>query len=101
MPGLEEETFYRGLLLAALDRAYLGRVRFFGVDWGWGAPVSCILFGLAHAFSYADGAFAVDPMTMLLTAVPAILAVWLRYRTASLLLPALLHNAGNSASFLV
>ena len=47
MPGLEEEPFYRGILLLALDRAFLGRVRFLGVDWGWGAVLSCALFGLA------------------------------------------------------
>src|SRR5204863_69998 len=34
MPGLEEEPFYRGILLFALDRAFAGRVRFLGVDWG-------------------------------------------------------------------
>lgn len=45
MPGLEEEPFYRGILLFALDRAFAGRVRFLGVDWA-GAP-SC------HAFCSA------------------------------------------------
>lgn len=101
MPGLEEETFYRGLLLATLDRAFSGRVRMLGVDWGWGAVLSCLLFGLAHAFGYSDGSFTFDPMTMALTAVPASLAVWLRYRTGSLLLPIFLHNAGNAMSFLI
>lgn len=101
MPGLEEEAFYRGLLLAALDRAFCGRIRILGVDWGWGAVMSCMAFGLAHALGYSNGAFAFDPMVMALTAVPALLAVWLRYRTGSLLLPVALHNAGNSASFLV
>ena len=101
MPGLEEETFYRGLLLVALDRAYLARVRIVGVDWGWGAPLSCMLFGLAHAFGYSDDAFTFDPAIMALTTIPSFIAVWLRYRTGSLLLPVLLHNAGNSASFLL
>lgn len=32
MPGLEEEVFYRGLLLFALDRAFTGRRRILGVD---------------------------------------------------------------------
>ncbi len=31
MPGLEEEPFYRGILLFALDRAFTRRVRFLGV----------------------------------------------------------------------
>jgi membrane protease YdiL (CAAX protease family) len=101
MPGFEEEPFYRGLLLFALDRAFAGRVRFLGVDWGWGAILSCALFGLAHAFGYSQGAFSFDPMTMALTAVPSLLAVWLRLRSGSVLIPILLHNFGNSISLLV
>jgi membrane protease YdiL (CAAX protease family) len=101
MPGLEEELFYRGILLLALDQAFRSRVRFLGVDWGWGAVLSCFAFGLAHAFGYSDGAFWFDPMTMALTAVPSFIAVWLRYRTGSLLLPVLLHNFGNSIGLLV
>ena len=98
MPGLEEEPFYRGILLLALDRAFLGRVRFLGVDWGWGAALSCALFGLAHAFGYSHGSFSFDPTMMALTALPSFIAVWLRLRTGSVLLPILLHNFGNSIS---
>ena len=39
-------------------------------------------------------------MTMALTAIPSFIAVWLRLRTESLLLPVLLHNFGNSFSLL-
>ncbi len=100
MPGFAEEPFYRGVLLLALDRAFLGRIRLLGVDWGWGAGLSCALFGLDHAFGYSHGGFAFDPVTMALTALPAILGVWLRLRTGSLLLPVVLHNFGNSFSLL-
>lgn len=101
MPGLEEEPFYRGILLLALDRAFTGRARLFGVEWGWGAVLSCLLFGLAHAFGFARGGFSFDPATMALTAIPAFIAVWLRLRTGSLVLPVLLHNFGNAFSLLV
>lgn len=100
MPGLEEEPFYRGILLFALDRAFQGRARFLGVDWSWGALLSCALFGLTHAFGYSDGGFLFDPMVMALTAIPALLAVWLRLRTGSLLLPVVLHNFGNAIGLL-
>ncbi len=100
MPGLEEEPFYRGILLFALDRAFTGKQRFLGVDWGWGAVLSCFLFGMAHAFGFSHGSFSFDPMTMALTAIPSFVAVWLRLRTGSLLLPLLLHNFGNSFSLL-
>lgn len=101
MPGLEEELFYRGILLFALDRAFVGRWHFLGVDWGWGAVLSCLLFGLTHAFGYSDGQFAFDPLYMALTAIPSFIAVWLRLRTGSLLLPMLIHNFGNSVSMLI
>lgn len=101
MPGFEEEPFYRGILLLALDRCFAARVRFLGVDWGWGALLSCGLFGMAHAFGFSDGQFSFDAITMTLTAFPALIAVWLRLKTGSLLLPVLLHNFGNSLSLLI
>ncbi|WP_373486544.1 lysostaphin resistance A-like protein [Blastomonas sp.] len=101
MPGLEEELFYRGILLFALDQAFRGRKRLLGVDWGWGAVLSCFLFGMTHAFGYSDGIFSFDPVTMALTAIPSFIAVWVRLRTGSLLLPVLLHNFGNTFSFIV
>ena len=100
MPGLEEEPFYRGILLLALDQAFTGRKRLLGVEWGWGAVISCFLFGMAHAFGFSHGSFSFDPTTMALTAIPSFIAVWLRLRTRSLLLPVLLHNFGNSLSLL-
>ena len=96
MPGLEEEPFYRGVLLLALNEAFRGRRRIVGTPLGWGAIFSSILFGLVHAFGYSDGAFEFDALTMLLTGGPALVLVWLRERTGSLLLPILLHNFGNS-----
>lgn len=101
MPSLEEEAFYRGILLLALGEAFRGRWRWLGVEWHWGALFSCLLFGLAHAFSYGEGGFSFDAITMALTAVPSVLAVWMRLRTDSLLLPVLLHSAGNSISLLI
>jgi hypothetical protein len=101
MPGLEEELFYRGILLFALDQAFRGRKHLLGVDWGWGAVLSSILFGMTHAFGYSDGSFSFDPITMALTGIPSFIAVWLRLRTGSLLIPIVLHNFGNSFSFLV
>lgn len=102
MPGFEEEPFYRGILLLALNEALRGRIRLLGIDWGWGAVLSCVLFGLAHAFSYSAGdGFQFDAMTMALTAVPSFLGVWLRERTGSLLLPVAVHNFGNAIMSMV
>lgn len=100
IPGLEEEPFYRGVLMLALSEAFTGKKHLFGVDWSWGAILSCILFGMAHAFGFSDGSFSFEPTVMALTAFPALFAVWLRMRTGSLLLPVLLHNFGNAFSLL-
>ena len=101
MPSLEEEPFYRGLLLLALYEAFRGRARFLGVEWSWGALLSCIAFGLAHAFSYGDGSYALDPIVFAMTFIPSALAVWIRLRTRSLLLPIVLHSFGNTVATLV
>jgi uncharacterized protein len=98
LPGLEEEAFYRGLLLLALDRAFTGRTRLLGVDWSWGAVLSCALFGLAHAFGVSRGEVSFEPLVFALTAGPSLIAVWVRLRTGSILLPVLMHNFGNAAS---
>ena len=101
MPGLEEEPFYRGVFLLALNEALRGRIRALGIEWGWGALLSSILFGMTHAFGFEDGAFSFDLMTFLMTGVPALILVWLRERTGSLLLPILLHNFGNAIGHFV
>lgn len=101
LPGLEEELFYRGILLLALDRAFTVRARFLGVDWGWGALLSSLLFGLSHAFGYGAGGFSLDPMIMALTTLPSLIAVWVRLRTGSLLLPIIMHNFGNTIFHLI
>lgn len=101
MPGLEEEAFYRGLLLLVLCRAFTDRFRLLGVEWSWGAILSCVLFGLAHALGFSDGAFAFDILTMALTAVPSLIGVWLVLRTHSILGPVILHNFGNAILLLV
>ncbi len=101
MPGFEEEPFYRGILLFALAQAFTSQVRFLGVDWNSGAILSCVMFGLTHAFGYSGGTFSFDPVIMALTAVPSLLGVWLVLRTRSLLLPVFLHNFGNVISWLL
>ena len=95
MPGLDEELFYRGVLLLMLNEAFGRPVRILGAPMGWGAVVSSVAFGLAHGLGYADGAFTFDAMLTVATGVPALLLVWLKEKTGSLLLPILMHNFGN------
>lgn len=95
MPGLEEEVFYRGVLLLMLNEAFDRPLRVFGAPMGWAAVVTSLAFGLDHAFGYGADGFGFDPLTLALTGGPALILVWLREKTGSLLLPVLLHNYAN------
>lgn len=101
MPGLEEETFYRGLLLLALNEAFRGRWQIAGIGLGWGGVISTFLFGLTHALGYSEGAFSFDIMSFAMTGVPALILLWVRERTGSVVWPIILHNFANSASHLI
>lgn len=97
MPGIEEELFYRGLLLLALNEAFRGRWRVFGAHVGWGGVLSTVAFGLIHALSYRNGDVSFDAATFLMTGGPAVLLLWMRERTGSLLAPVVAHNVVNGA----
>lgn len=101
MPGLDEELFYRGVLPVMLNEAFGKPVRVLGATMGWGAVISSLAFGLAHALGYADGAFTFDSLLMATTGVSALLLVWLKDKTGSLLLPIVMHNFGNAVFMLV
>jgi CAAX amino terminal protease family. len=101
MPGLDEELFYRGALLLMLNEAFGKPVRVLGARMGWGAIASSVAFGLAHALGYEHGAFTFDAMLMASTGLPALLLVWLKEKTGSLVLPIVMHNFANSISMLI
>nr|WP_158636409.1 CPBP family intramembrane glutamic endopeptidase [Luteimonas marina] len=97
MPGIEEELFYRGVLLLALNEALDtgAKRRFAGI--GFGGLLATVAFGLGHALFYRADGLSFDPMAFAMTAGPALLLVWFRQRTGSLLLPVLAHNVANGA----
>ena len=90
LPGLVEETIFRGVLLALLDRAFLARSRVLGAPLGWGGVVVTLGFVLLHPLT-ASSLLAVLP--------PAVLYLWLRARTGSLALPVLVHNSWNVLAY--
>lgn len=100
MPGLDEELFYRGALLLALNEAFRGRASILGAPIGYGGVLTSLLFGITHALSYKAGAVDFDLMTFAMTGLPSFLLLWLRERTGSLLLPVIAHNIANGASTL-
>lgn len=95
MPSFDEELFYRGVLLVAMNEAFPKRVSVLGAPIGYGGLLTSLLFGLAHGMSYASSGFELDAMTILVTGGPSLLLLWFRERTGSLVLPVLGHSASN------
>ncbi len=100
MPGLDEEFFYRGTLLLALNEAFRSKTGLLGAPIGYGGLLTCILFGLTHALGYKAGTVEFDLMTFAMTGIPSFLLLWLRERTGSLLLPVIARNIAKGASTL-
>lgn len=86
MPGLAEEVAFRGVLLAAAERAVPAARRVAGVPVSLGAVLLTGAFIGLHGFGVG----------MLVSVLPgALLYLWLRLRTGSLLLPIVAHNLWN------
>jgi membrane protease YdiL (CAAX protease family) len=86
LPGLVEEVLFRGVLLALLDRAFVVRRVVLGASIGWGGVVVTVVFVALHGLDVAV-LFGVLPA--------ALLYLWLRARTGSLVLPVIVHNLWN------
>jgi membrane protease YdiL (CAAX protease family) len=100
MPGLDEELFFTGVFLFAMNEAFKSRVNVFGAPIGYGALLVAVLFGLVHAMDYDAGKFSFEAMTFASVVWGSPILLWMRARTGSLLLPILAHNIANGASTL-
>jgi membrane protease YdiL (CAAX protease family) len=86
MPGLAEEVAFRGVLLAAAERAAPGARVIAGVPVSVGAALLTAVFVGLHSFGVG----------MLVSVLPgALLYLWLRLRTGSVLVPVVAHNLWN------
>jgi membrane protease YdiL (CAAX protease family) len=86
LPGLVEEAAFRGVVLALLDRAFGAGKALFGAPIGWGGVVVTLLFLALHGATWGS-VVGVLP--------PALLYLWLRARTGSLVAPIVVHNLWN------
>jgi membrane protease YdiL (CAAX protease family) len=86
LPGLVEESLFRGVLLALLDRAFAARRLVFAAPVGWGGVVISAVFVTLHG---------VTPGALLAVLPASLLYLWLRARTGSLVAPILVHNLWN------
>jgi membrane protease YdiL (CAAX protease family) len=95
MPGLDEELIFRGIMLAALARAFPPTSVGLGRYVAWPVVVTTLLFGLLHAIRVQEGSVGIDFERLLPIAFIGYVLAWLRVHTGSLLLPVLMHNAAN------
>jgi membrane protease YdiL (CAAX protease family) len=86
LPGLVEESVFRGVLLALLDRAFVARKELFGAPIGWGGALVTLVFLALHGIGLG---------TLLGVLPAALLYLWLRARTGSLVAPIAVHNLWN------
>jgi membrane protease YdiL (CAAX protease family) len=87
-----EEIVFRGALLALLDRAWPPRWRIAGAPIGWGGLVLTASFVALHGLR---------PGVLAGILPAALLYLWLRARTGSLLAPIAAHLAWNASVLLV
>ena len=86
LPGLVEEPVFRGVLLAMLDRAFTARKAVLGASVGWGGALVTFVFLGLHGIGLG---------TLLGVLPAALLYLWLRARTGSLVPPITVHNLWN------
>jgi len=86
VPGLVEEVAFRGVLLAAAERAAPAARRVAGVPVSAGAALLTAAFVVLHGFT----------LGMVVSVLPgALLYLWLRLATGSVLVPLVAHNLWN------
>ncbi len=86
MPGLVEEIAFRGVLLAAAERALPSARRFADVAVSAGAVLLTAAFVVLHGFT----------LGMVVSVLPgALLYLWLRLATGSVVMPIVAHNLWN------
>lgn len=86
--ALPEEFYFRGYFQSAMDIVCKKRVRFLGVNVGWGLLVTAVVFAISHTIvSYQWWHFSIF--------FPALLFGYLRLLTGSITAPVLFHVASN------
>lgn len=102
MPGLDEELFFRGLLLFLLSSAVVStRRKPDPARFGWAAILATLLFTVGHSFFVANGEVSFDPVIFAYVAILGALLMYIRVRTGSLLIPVIAHNATNVVGHLL
>ncbi len=101
MPGIDEELFFRGLLLLLLHQAFGKGLNIWWAETGWGFWLVTVTFGLLHGVTIEGGDIDVDVTIAMGTGFMGFILTWMRERTGSLVVPVLFHNVSNVAGAFV
>ena len=96
LPSLDEEIFYRGILLFTLIKTFGDGPRILASNFGWAAFISALLFGSIHAVFWADDTITFSAGAFLFAGLIGLLLTWLRLNTGSIVAPVLLHSVINT-----
>ena len=96
MPGIDEESLFRGVLLAIFIAAFGKPFRIAGIQIGCGALPIVVFFGLVHGLSEGFTADAVK--SIVVATVMGAGFLWLKERTGSIWVAVLVHNLANLGS---
>jgi membrane protease YdiL (CAAX protease family) len=103
--GLGEELLFRGYIQSRLNEAYGRPYEFFGINWGWGAIIASLLFGLMHLFASHFNPFLgqlrLTPWWAVWTFFAALVDALIREKTGSIIAPAILHGLPRALAYAV
>lgn len=99
MPTIAEETVFRGVLFAVVERAFGERG---SIDRPWWKSravwLTAIAFALVHGWGMANGAFQFNALACIIPLVFGVIAGGLRKYSGSIAFPMVLHSAVNVAA---
>lgn len=102
LPGLDEELMFRGVLLVLLERALPPKHTLAGARFGWAALTTAVLFGAVHTVQVQrDWSIQFYWFAGALPAAGALIFIWMRTRTGSLVIPIILHNLMNEVAQII
>jgi uncharacterized protein len=96
MPGLDEELFFRGLLLYFASLAITSaRANIFGAKINVAGTALAAYFGIIHGSAFDGLEWHIDPLIIMITGLYGLIILWFRERTGSLVFPIIAHNVIN------
>jgi uncharacterized protein len=102
--GPAEELLFRGVIQSRLNLAFGRPFEFFGAQWGWGAMITGLLFGLMHVLNVPalfEGRWNPDWWAGPVMFCLALPFAYLRERTGAVLPPAVLHAFPQAITFVI